>query len=225
MILRCTTCSTPFRPDDVTMVTGLARCRVCDIVVTVTPGPSPRPEVVRPEMMTVEEKAKSIRISWPVATGFFRFFALGMFLLLLGISGIVLSILFISPAIWMHEAPPVFFVLLILAFPTILTLGLAINDVVLELNPEELAAFYAPIPGMGFRRSFNPASVAQLYCRSSTARNGSQMFEVAALMTDGNVFCIASDLPDTRSALFIEQQLERHLGIEDRIVNGELPRL
>ena len=44
-------------------------------------------------------------------------------------------------------------------------------------------------------------------------------------MKDGDVICIASDLPDTRSAFFIEQQLEAKLGIEDEAVSGELPRL
>src|SRR5438105_2903987 len=72
MILRCATCATPFRFDDVNIATGLARCRPCDAVMTVLSGQAPRREIARPARFTVMDTGKGVRIAWPLATRFGR---------------------------------------------------------------------------------------------------------------------------------------------------------
>ena len=68
----------------------------------------------------------------------------------------------------------------------------------------------------------------QLYCRRKVrnSKNGqSYTYRVELRRADGARDVLLKGLEDEDEALYIEQQLEAHLGIEDQVVAGELARV
>jgi hypothetical protein len=83
-----------------------------------------------------------------------------------------------------------------------------------------------PIP-CGGNKTFPTAGLEQLYAQEkvSHGKNGtSYSYELQALLSGNRREKLLAGLTDAEQALYIEQQLERYLGIEDRPVPGELPR-
>lgn len=69
--------------------------------------------------------------------------------------------------------------------------------------------------------------VNQLFCRERVrhGKNGpSVTYELHAVTADGRQRKLLSGLSEPEQALYVEQELERHLGIDDALVRGELPR-
>jgi hypothetical protein len=83
-----------------------------------------------------------------------------------------------------------------------------------------------PLPWSGSKQMMTD-QIDQLYCKEkvSHSKNGTNYsYEVHAALRDGGQVKLLSGLDVADQALFIEQQLERYLGIKDRSVGGELPR-
>ena len=98
-----------------------------------------------------------------------------------------------------------------------------LNSTLVAVNRENLIIFHQPLPWPG-TKTLKSSAVSQLYCRSvrSSSRSGTLSYEVRALLSDGTDVKLLSGLIEDRQALFIEQEVERYLRIEDRSVNGEL---
>ena len=88
----------------------------------------------------------------------------------------------------------------------------------------QLTIRHGPLPWPG-NHTLNSADIEQLFCQEKFRQGkhgGSYTYEVHAVLTDGTKKELVSGLDDADQAIFIEQQLEDHLGIEDRRVPGEL---
>ena len=71
------------------------------------------------------------------------------------------------------------------------------------------------------------ADITQLYTqeRVNSSDSGTRYsYEVYLITTDGKKQKLVGGLREPQQGLYIEQAIERYLGIEDRPVAGELPR-
>jgi len=76
-------------------------------------------------------------------------------------------------------------------------------------------------------RKINHDDLDQLYAKEKMHKGRKifwSSFEVHVITKSGEVYRLVGGLSDSEQALYIEQILEEHLGIQDRPVQGELPR-
>ena len=98
-----------------------------------------------------------------------------------------------------------------------------VNRTRIKVSMGQLTVRHGPLPWPG-NYTLNSAEVEQLYCQSKfhNSKNGGRYtYEVHAVLLDGTKQKLVSGLDDPDQAIFIEQQLEDHLRIEDRRVPGE----
>ena len=97
-------------------------------------------------------------------------------------------------------------------------LKMFVNSTTVRVGGGRIDVRHTPIPSIGFKnREVAAEQIAQLF-----ARNRGKLFEVAAQMKDGTTITLVSPLVSADQAVFIEQQIEGALGIEDYAVSGEL---
>jgi predicted RNA-binding Zn-ribbon protein involved in translation (DUF1610 family) len=109
---------------------------------------------------------------------------------------------------------------------TYLTLAGLINRSYLEVTAKELATWNDPLPWTG-EITLKTSDLAQLYC-SETTKSGehstTHSYNLFAVTRDGKARKVFSDLETPEIALFMEQQVEKWLRLEDQPVPGELSR-
>jgi hypothetical protein len=101
-----------------------------------------------------------------------------------------------------------------------------INATVICVAQGMIDVRHGPLPWPG-NKSLSVHDVSQLYCRETVQhnKNGTQCtYEVMVLRQDNVRETLVKGLTDADQALYIEQELERHLRIQDQPVAGELPR-
>ncbi|NLE64981.1 MAG: hypothetical protein GX606_03585 [Elusimicrobia bacterium] len=85
---------------------------------------------------------------------------------------------------------------------------------------------HGPLPA-GRARTVQRSDVKQLYSdeRIVHGKHGRSVhYGVKAILKSGGEIDLIYGLPDRKEALFIEQQVERHFGIRDEAVPGEVER-
>ncbi len=106
------------------------------------------------------------------------------------------------------------------------TLATLVNRTRIAVNGPLLTVDHGPIPWRGNWR-IPVEDLEQIYCQELTRTNrnsSSTTFNVVALLKSGTTLKLLTALPEADQALYIEQAIESHLGIEDVPVGGELPR-
>lgn len=101
-----------------------------------------------------------------------------------------------------------------------------LNSTIMTVNAEHIDIKHGPIPAMG-NKTLTAVEVAQIYCKENVnrgRRSTSVTYEVAAIMQDQRRESLLTGLYNPEQALYIEQEVERFLGIEDLDVPGELGR-
>jgi hypothetical protein len=81
-----------------------------------------------------------------------------------------------------------------------------------------------PVPWAG-NTSISSVEISQLYAKEKANRSsdgGSTSFEVRAILRDGRNVKLVGGLTSSEQALFIEQAVEKCLGIKDAVVKGEI---
>jgi hypothetical protein len=95
------------------------------------------------------------------------------------------------------------------------------------LASQQLSVTHGPLPWPG-NLTLPRASLQQLFCEEQV-RNGkngvSYSYNVVAVLQDKSRVKLVTGLDAPEQALFIEQKLERQLGIADRSVAGEMRAL
>ena len=98
------------------------------------------------------------------------------------------------------------------------------NTTHITVNNLELGVAHRPLPWIGSKKILS-GNLAQLYSKekvSRTSKGGrSVTYEVRANTKDGRNIKIVSGLENQEQALYIEQQIEQYLNIEDARVRGE----
>lgn len=234
--LKCISCGAPILGANVNMDSGLARCSHCGALFTITPDtqptssvppvqrPTPEPiDVPMPKRYQVDNFGGTLTIRyrwWTPAILFLVFFAVLWNGFMIGWHSIALSsgAWFMSCFGLIHTAVGVFLIYLCLAC--------ILNTTTIRVDSGQLSIRHHPLPWRG-NRTLDSRSIRQLFVKSKTShsKNGtSTTYELHAVtQTDGQEELITG-LQEQDQALFLEQEIERHLRIEDTPVRGEIPR-
>jgi hypothetical protein len=180
-----------------------------------------RMDVPRPPNMRIEHSGADITFTWRWFTPTFIFLAF-FALFWNGFMAVWFGIAIVS-RIW----PMALFGILhagVGLFLAYTALAGFVNSTVLRIGRGELEVRYGPLPWLGNRR-LETAEIAQLYCKEKvTYRRGTShsTHEIHVATRDNRDIKLLSGLPDSVQALFLEQEIERYLGIKDQPVRGEM---
>ncbi|OGG55453.1 MAG: hypothetical protein A3F84_14975 [Candidatus Handelsmanbacteria bacterium RIFCSPLOWO2_12_FULL_64_10] len=100
-----------------------------------------------------------------------------------------------------------------------------LNKTRIQVTPRSLEIEHGPLPWPGKR--LEASYVKQLYCkeRIQHSRNStSYSYELRAVTHDGGDRKLLKGLEEAEQALYLEQEIEKFLRIEDRPIRGELER-
>jgi hypothetical protein len=96
-----------------------------------------------------------------------------------------------------------------------------LNKTRIRASRSELDVSHGPLPWYG-ARTVPAREVDQLFCREKgRGKEGQAAYIVSAVLRDGKRIDLVSDLQSREQARYIEQEVERYLGIADRPVSGE----
>ena len=101
-----------------------------------------------------------------------------------------------------------------------------LNSTVIRVGMGELEVKHGPLPWFGSRR-IETVAIAQLYSKELIRRSRgttNSTHEVHIVTRDGRQVKLLSGLESSEQALYLEQEIERYLGIQDQPVRGEMPR-
>ena len=99
-----------------------------------------------------------------------------------------------------------------------------VNRTTVDVSRQEIRVRVGPLPWFGSRR-VAPMQIAQVY-REEIVRQGKNgahtSYQLSAALKDGKKLKLLSGLDTADLAPFLEQEIERHLGIRDQAVVGEM---
>ena len=231
--LCCKSCGAPLAADNVVERLAMARCGHCGAVFALdrpatAAGPSAdlpreRPKVPLPRGIQVQELGSTLEITrrWfsPVFL-FLAFFCVmwnGFMLVWHGMA-LASGAWFMSLFGLLHTAVGVWLLYY--------TLAGFLNTTTIRVQWDELEVRHGPVPWPG-NKTLSARDLEQFYCQEKINRgkNGVQYaYQVLALRKDHVRETLLTGLSDVDQALYIEQELERFLRIEDRPMPGEVGR-
>jgi len=237
MELSCQHCGAGIHYDDIDLSQGLARCSHCKSVYDLAAkrrrawsegelpdGARVRPRVAMPDRFELVEEDGGLFIQWRWLS------AKTWFLLVFSIAWNSFLVFWFSTAfsmdriVWIMVLFPIAHVAvgLFVAYQAITGL---VNRTQISVSGEVLRVRHAPLPWPG-NRDMPASSLDQLYCKevvTRTKNGGTQRrYELHALTQEGTRVKLLKRLDDLDQALFLEQQIEIHLGIRDYAVDGEV---
>lgn len=234
MQIRCRSCGETVPADDINLDKMLAKCRDCHAVFDfsdqVEGAPAKkrsRAEIALPKGLTVEDLGNDLKITrkWGRSLGCF-FFVFALFW------NSVVSVFVVGAITGSMKGEGAGF-LPIFLIPFVLVglgtgyaaLGLLLNRTVIGLEGGRLSVRSGPIPWPG-NKDVETTSIEQLFCieyESYRQNNVPQYrFAVHAVTREGGKMKLITGMEQAEQALYLEQLLEKHLGIEDKPVRGEL---
>ncbi|HST63043.1 MAG TPA: hypothetical protein VLK84_30320 [Longimicrobium sp.] len=232
----CPSCGTTLRDENMSLQTLSGRCPTCDALVDLrAAAPAGMPvfgdaqaaepiPVPLPANVHVEPRGRDLVItrrwfSWVYI--FLAFFCVVWNGFLVFFYGIIISAgagfpILLFPAL--HVAVGIFL--------TYMTLAGFVNRTTFTVERDHLTVRHGPLPWRG-NVDVPTTSLLQLFCTEqvSRSRNGTTIrYSVEGVLKDGSHLKLATALDTREQALFIEQTLEKHLGIQDRRVRSEMAR-
>lgn len=231
--LKCPNCAAPLRSDDLNLSTGIIKCGHCGVLSTIpgsapgTPvqGFRPRVEVPQPPDLDVEQSAQGLEIKR-------RWFSPAvLFLIPFCIAWDGFLVFWYSAAFgdagapWIAKVFPIAHVAIGVGL-TYFTLAALVNSTVIRARGGLLSVSHRPMPWAG-NVEFDTSGITQVFCKEQSWQNkndGNHHYEVWAVLHDSTTKKVAGAGLTLEQALFIEQKLERSLGIEDKSVLGEVSR-
>ncbi|MFT6557630.1 hypothetical protein [Sneathiella sp.] len=97
------------------------------------------------------------------------------------------------------------------------------NTSYIYADHSNMEIMHKPFPWFGAKK-IEVSQIGQIYVKKKVSRSKnstSVSYEVRAKMHSGKDIKILSGLPNDRQAIYVEQQLEEYLQIEDKRVRGE----
>ncbi|HEX7901634.1 MAG TPA: hypothetical protein VF950_28000 [Planctomycetota bacterium] len=240
MRIICVSCRKEIPAGDVNIDTSLAKCLACHAVFDFTDqvkgGSAPakkrdRGEIPMPKNLVVAEGMQSLDIvrKWARGPAFFFLFFSGFW------NSIVMVFVvaaasggfkdesgdgFVGWFIWVFLTP---FILIGLG-TGYAAIALLLNKTTIKVEGTELKVSHGPMRWPG-AKTLDAARIDQLYCAEYVAytQNNRPQYrmKIHALMLDGSKVDLISGIDEINQALYLEQILEKHLGIEDRPVRDE----
>jgi hypothetical protein len=229
--LNCPECGAEIPADNINLDRMVAKCRECNTVFGFgdqfgATGGTPsqvRLAVPRPASLHIEQDGAELRLTrrWFSPTYIF----LGIFAIFWnGFMAVWFGIAIIS-RMWpmalfgsIHAAIGLFIAYVAVA-------GL-VNSTLVRIGMGEIEVSHSPLPWRGNRR-IETAGIAQLYSKEvsyRSRRRTTQSYEIHAATGDGRDIKLLSALETSEQALYLEQEIERYLGIKDLPMRGEILR-
>lgn len=234
MRLQCGGCAAALETKDIDLARSLAKCSFCNAVMDLgrRQGAAAggrfadveRPEVRLPERFVTGKDADGTFIRWR----WFRPHHLFLVLFALAWNGFLLF--FFSN--FRNAGAPSFFYLLPLVHVAVgVGIGYAaltglVNSTTVRTGKGVLTIRHRPLPWLG-NRDLRGAEIDQLYCASKVTTNegrSTTAYQLRAVLKTGKSLTLLRGLPELEQALFLEQRIERALGIKDAPEAGEVPR-
>jgi len=228
--LACQACAAPLDPDDGTRAGGALRCRFCGAFTRVAGAPALAPPHAvdeRPRSITVEDTGFGLRLVRRWFSPVF-FFLLFFCVVWNGILFGFFSLMRDSGVPWVFRLFSLLHVAVGLGLSYFTLCGFVNRTTVEVERGQTLSVRHGPLPWRG-ARTLDVADVAQLFVGASrrSDRDGatSPSFALAALTKDGQRVTLMRVAGfGLEEALYLEQELERHLRIRDLPVIGEVGR-
>lgn len=233
--LKCPNCGSQLRGTDINADTGLVTCSYCRALSTMPGGtnnaaakpPEPmraRPAVPLPQRMSIEHEGLTLVLtrSWFSHVAWFLvFFCIAWD----GFLVFWYSIAFSTDSPWIMKVFPLAHVAIGVGL-TYYVLCLFTNQTRVVAGQGKLSVGHGPLPWRG-NMELEAGQIAQLHCKEvfRSGRNGGSLtFEVIVTMRDGTSRKLITGLNESEQALYLEQQIEKALGVQDKPMAGELPR-
>ena len=231
-MFKCPNCGSPLRADDWDRSAGLITCSFCKTIISTSAARQKaeptefreRAEVPLPPRLTCRETPMGTEISYrwfTPAVLFLLFFCIAWDSFLV----FWYSIAFTQGAPWIMVIFPIAHVAIGVGLSYFVAASI-VNNTVIRVDGRTLSITHGPLPWRG-SVSIPAETLDQLYCKArvSSSRNGtSTSYEVWTTLLNGTSRKLVSTGLDADQALFIEQKIERALGIKDRAVPGEMGR-
>ena len=233
MRLQCGGCAAAIEAKDIDLAKSLARCSFCNAVMDLGRREGAaggrfaeveRPEVRLPERFVAGKDAEGTFVRW-------RWFTpVSLFLLVFAIGWNGFLVFFLAMAA-KGGAPPVFFLLPIIHVAVGVGIGYAallglFNSTTVRVARGVLRVRHGPLPTFT-NRELKRSEVEQLFCarKDGTSRQGPTVsYQLRAVLKSGKAITLLKGLTDLDQALYLEQRIERELGIKDAPEAGEVPR-
>lgn len=225
--LKCRNCGSALSPEDISPQLAAARCRHCGSLYALpvaSGGPTLlRPDVPMPNNFHIQDDGYTLEITrkWKDAAAW----VLLVFTIFWNGFMIVWHTIALTTGAWvmslfglLHTGIGLF-----LAYTSIARF---VNRTVVRANATKLEVKSGPLPWRG-NKSLPSIDIRQLYCTEKITRtkNGiSTTYRVEAVLEGNRRAVLVTGLSQADHALFLEQQLERHLKIADVPVKGEYGR-
>ena len=231
----CPSCGSTLRAEDMSLQTMAGKCHACNALVDLRSAMSgaggssylqaeagePIP-VPLPAGVHVEERGRDLLIvrrwfSWTFI--FLAFFCVvwnGFLLFWYGIAFTTGAPLIMKLFPILHVAVGVFI--------TYFTIAGFLNRTTFRIERDHLSVRHGPVPWRG-NLEVSTVGLEQLFCTEqvSRGRNGTTIrYSVEAALKDGRHLKLATGLDAREQALYIEQTIEKHLGIPNRRVRSEM---
>ena len=97
-----------------------------------------------------------------------------------------------------------------------------LNSTKVDVTTQTVTIAHGPLPWLG-NRTIDTNTVKQFYTKESKGEKGST-FDLFLMTQDNKSIKLISGMDSAEAGLFIEQQIESWLQIEDKPVAGEFPR-
>jgi len=233
MGLTCPSCSAPFLEQNVDTEAQIAWCESCEHITDLStiedPGGSQpkraRPEVPLPAKFTISRSSMGLEVLWRWWSP--RYIFLALFCLAWDSFLAVWYLGVFTRGLGPETLLSAVFPLIHVAAGVGITYSTAagfLNRTRLGVQSGVLSIRHGPLP-WGGNQDISTAQLDQLYCKRCMRQNkGSTTvtFELHAVLGDGRQRKLISGLEDATQALWLEQELERYLEIEDRRIGGEM---
>jgi hypothetical protein len=175
-----------------------------------------------PDRFAVHDNGSAFSIQWKWP----RFVALPLAVFSIAWDGFLIS--WYSGVLRQDNVPsvmiffPIAHVVLGLLLPYV-ALAFLLNSTFVEIEGGELRIRHRPLPFPG-RRTVRVIDVQQLFSVERTGRKGSVTYDVMARLASDRETKLVGGFSSEREARFVEERIERRLGLADRPISGELRR-
>jgi len=224
MDVKCVRCDSVIPTENMNINALVAKCNICNAVFSLNglagEAKPRRATVPMPDSIAVEDTGREMTITrrWRSLAAYF----LVLFCVIWNAFMVVWFSMAIKSGIWIMVAAGSIHGLVGLGL-IYYTIAMFINRTIITVNRDTLSVHHAPLPWFG-NVKLAAGKVDQIWCRMRIQyrNNGGSTttYEVHANSTHGQSKTLLKGLNNADEALFLEQQIETYLKLEDKPVPG-----